>query len=101
MSVRAYKIITKEYKNEPSFNLWHHQSLTDYLESIGDFSQTLDEGGGQISVSVKAIEQALKDEKLWTQDDLKDDAEMIKQALKDDIKEFVGDDCAWIDYECF
>ena len=56
MSVRAYKIITKEVEKEPSFNLWNDSDLLDMLMSRGEYTDNRnDEGSGSIEFSVESI----------------------------------------------
>lgn len=69
MSVRAYKVITKEIEKEPSFNLWHNGDLMDMLMSRGEYTDNRnDEGCGSIEFSVDSIRYALKHFK-WEEND--------------------------------
>jgi hypothetical protein len=94
MSVRAYRIITKEVAEEPSFNLWHDDELLDFLMGKDGYDERLSEdGGGTINISVELLEKAVKKLKWEDEDD--------KKAIEHDIAEAkkVGDD--WIEYECY
>jgi hypothetical protein len=95
MSVRAYKVITKETETSPSFNLWHDQDLLDFLENqVSTQFFYCDDGQiNSVFVRVKAIKNALKNKKLWEKDDYR-----IEQ-LKKDIAGL--DDEDEIEYECY
>lgn len=93
MSVRAYKIITKEIESEPSFNLWHDQDLIDLLQRKGEYDENIgDSGSGTMGFSVASIKYALKHYK-WEKEDYR------KDQLEKDIKGLTNDD--WIEYECY
>lgn len=93
MSVRAYKLITKEIEESPSFNLWHDNDLIEMLESQGEYNENIgDGGGGTMEFSVASIKYALKHFK-WEKDDYR-----ITQ-LKKDIKGLTNDE--WVTYECY
>jgi hypothetical protein len=93
MSVRAYKIITKEVSSQPSFNLWRDEDLIDLLKSQGEYSERLsDESGGTLEFSVASIKYALKHYK-WEKEDYR------KIQLEEDIKDLTDDE--WIEYECY
>jgi len=106
MSVRAYKIITKEIESEPSFNLWSNGSLLNYFEDNRDYASDdlgydnkIDGEGGTISITVGLIKKAVKDDKLWEKDDLVDSSDWIIPQFEKDIKGFRDDE--WIEYECY
>lgn len=93
MSVRAYKIITKEIEKNPSFNLWHDGDLITMLNSQGEYTDLRnDDGVGNLEYSVASIKYALKHYK-WEENDYR------KEQLKNDIESLSDDD--WIEYECF
>ena len=99
MSVRAYRIITKEVAEYPSFNLWHDDELLNFFkEAEGEFNtyqERLDEsGGGTIEISVPLLEKALVEYK-WEVEDYR------IQAIKADIAHAkkVGDN--YVLYECY
>lgn len=93
MSVRAYKVITKELEQSPSFNLWHDSDLLDMLMSRGEYTDNRnDEGSGSIEFSVESIRYALKHFK-WENDDYR------KKQLKKDVADLCDDE--WIEYECY
>lgn len=101
MSVRAYKIITKELADNPSFNLWHDQELMDALEDTSrelDCSMTQnigEDGGGTISIPVEAIKKVLETFE-WE----KEGGEDYRQVqLAEDIKGMADDE--FVEYECF
>jgi len=94
MSVRAYKIISKEIESEPSFNLWHDDELLDFFEETGEIENKCEEGGGTILISVKAIKKALRTPRLWVG---KDDYRFIQ--LRKDVKGMKVDE--WVEYECW
>ncbi len=94
MSVRAYKVITKKYEDEPTFNLWHDEKLVEFLTDETDFYSTLnDEGGGIGILEVIDIKKIIKKAK-----ELGLDQEQVDQFKKD--IEGLSDDNL-VEYECF
>lgn len=93
MSVRAYKVISKEVENNPSFNLWRDGDLLDMLMGYGEYTDYRnDDGNGQIEFSVGGIRKVLKKYK-WEKDDYR------KIQLQKDIEGLTDND--WVEYECY
>ena len=89
MSVRAYKVITKEVEKNCSFNLSHDDDLIEMLKSQGEYSE---EGGSLLSISVPSIKYVLENFK-WEKEDYRPD------QFKKDIEGLTDDD--WVEYECY
>ncbi len=91
MSVRAYRIITKEIEKNPSFNLWQDTELCDFL----NLNERLnDDGCGTVEVEVARLEEALADKELVLED-------YTREQVQKDIKwaKKRGED--FIEYECY
>ena len=94
MSVRAYKIITKELANGETFNLWHDEKLCEYLADNTSFYNFLnDDGCGTTELMVKEIKDILSKAK-----ELELDEYHIK-AFKEDIEGLSDED--YVSYDCF
>jgi len=90
MSVRAYKIITHEVADEPSFNVSRDTELMDWLREQEGFD---DYYTGQIQLTVGLIKKAIANKDLWEVEDYRP-----KQLLED--CEDYSDDTI-ISYECY
>jgi len=90
MSVRAYRIITHEVADEPSFNVSRDKQLMDYLREQEGFD---DYYTGQIQLTVGLIKKAIANKDLWEKEDYRP-----KQLLED--CEDYSDDTI-ISYECY
>jgi hypothetical protein len=94
MSVRAYKVITKQYEDNSTFNLWHDDELVDWLAGNTDFyGQLNDDGVGEASLDVKDIKTIIAMAK-----DLNLDNETVDQFSRD--IEGLGDN-DFVTYDCF
>lgn len=87
MSVRAYKIITKELSNAPSFNLWHDEDLLQIFKDSGMYEEER-----FIEIPVPAIKKALEIYK-W------EDKDYRRAQLEEDILGLSDDDV--VEYECY
>ncbi len=100
MSVRAYRLIKKEVAEDSSFNLWHDDELIDFLKSqpdvngIESYTERLDDGGGEVVVSIYALQKAVKGFK-WEKDDYR------LKSIKKDIEFAVKLKDDYVVYECF
>ena len=90
MSVRAYKIITHEVADEPSFKVSRDTELMDWLREQEGFD---DYYTGQIQLTVGLIKKAIANKDLWEVEDYRP-----KQLLED--CEDYSDDTI-ISYECY
>ena len=88
MSVRAHRVKKIEY-DRCSFNLWHHQELSDFL---GVYEQLNEDACGLVEVSVEKLKEAVETLSLDTD---------TKKLLEDDIAfaEKNGND--YVMYYCF
>jgi hypothetical protein len=94
MSVRAYKVITKQYEDICTFNLWHDGDLVDWLASnTGFYGQLSDDGTGEASLDVKDIKTIILKAK-----DLNLDEETVDQFSRD-IEGLEDND--FVIYDCF
>lgn len=98
MSVRAYRINKIEREETPTFNLWHDQEFMDFIDDASDrdIMHALNEdGGGQIEISVEALEKAIAEFDFGTT------GEGNKEQIQADIDfaKKVGDD--YLLYDCF
>lgn len=91
MSVRAYKIITQELNDRPTFNLWRDEDLIDFFQREGVLSP-LDESGGYLELPVSTIKKALKEVE-WMEDDYR------KKQFEEDIEGL--DDLDSVKYMCY
>lgn len=94
MSVRAYRVITIEKENDPSFNLWHDEKLMKLLEYEG-FYDTMVEGSGLADIPVEVIEKAIKNA-----DEFDLDKETVEK-LKEDVTYAKKFDDEYIQYYCY
>jgi len=97
MSVRAYRIITKEVADQSSFNLWHDTDLLDFFEVNGELGYTNQynqDNGGTIEVSTALLEKALAEFK-WEEKDYR------PEAIKADIAWAKENKKEWVNYECY
>jgi dihydroxyacetone kinase-like predicted kinase len=95
MSVRAYKIITLEVEDSPTFNLWHDDFIMDNLSYSGE----LDDGGsGIIEIYEGNVEEILENfETYWEEYQKEDKTEENKtdykkklERLLEEVKESGG-----------
>jgi hypothetical protein len=95
MSVRAYKIITLEVENSPTFNLWRDDFIMDNLSYSGE----LDDGGsGIIEIYEGNVEEILENfETYWEEYQKEDKTEENKtdykkklERLLEEVKESGG-----------
>jgi len=94
MSVRAYKIITKQYEDCPTFNLWHDKELMRWLiKNTSFYSQLSDDGVGEADIDVKDIKTIISIAK-----DLNLDEESVDQFRRD-IESLEDND--FVTYHCF
>ena len=94
MSVRAYKVIKKDVKKSPTFNLWHCNQ--DILHLLNLEEQASEMGFGSICISRDDVEEALKR--------IEDGEIEDKDALKEDLERILadfGEDEQDIEYECY
>ncbi len=95
MSTRAYRIIKIERAPEPTFNMSHDQKIVDFIRSNDEYfnENSLNEGNGQVDVSVDTLKALLKSGIVLEDSQL--------EAIRADIlfAEKNGDDC--ITYDCF
>lgn len=54
MSVRAYRVNKIEMEDTPTFNVWHHPEIVDFLNVASQFSE---DGCGYIEVSVERLQE--------------------------------------------
>ena len=95
MSIRAYKVIRIESKNEPTFNLWH---CPDELWKLLPMSEQLnDSGSGYICITREEVNEALERAKE------KNTKEILEAILRDIDEDCEGKD-KWDDdyvqYSC-
>lgn len=98
MSVRAYRVISKEIEEEPSFNVWHDKELLDWLEEQKDTSIRMTaqgSGEGEIEININVLKKAIKNAKK-----LKLDEDII-EALKADIAFAKNKGDEYVLYECY
>lgn len=96
MSVRAYKINKIDFEQKETFNLWHCDSIREWLIGNGCYETMNDDGCGIMDVSRAHIQEVLKDKK--EQESLgfdKEDIKILKQMLKD-----CGEN-DYVQYYCF
>lgn len=95
MSVRAYKLITKEYADTPTFNLWHSDLVMELLniEALGLAS----ENGGDVEIMKDDIEDALKE--LEAEEKGNKEYKDTKEVLEQMLEECEGKDS--VEYVCF
>jgi hypothetical protein len=95
MSVRAYRVISHELEDYPSFNCWHDAKLFDFLlQGKGVHSGLNQDGNGIVEVPVKRLVESLDSKELKLSPDLRD-------AIKEDV-EWADDNLNdHIRYECF
>lgn len=91
MSVRAYRIITHEVAEEPSFNLSNDEDLMNFFKSQKDGFD--DYYNGVLQITVGVIKKAIANKDLWEVEDYRP-----KQLLED--CEDYSDDTI-ISYECY
>jgi hypothetical protein len=89
MSVRAYRINHIDFQDDPSFNLWHDESLMQFLAGRANISED------RIGVDVEVLEKVVNKAK-----ELGLNEWQIK-ALQDDIKWAKDKGDTYIEYECF
>jgi len=95
MSIRAYRVITKEVAYNPTFNLWHDEELIDFLKENGGYEEKLNEDGvGCVDISVEALKKALTDYK-WEPEDYR------PEAIREDIAFTEKEGNNWVEYECY
>lgn len=96
MSVRAYRVITRDVADDSSFNLWHDQKVMDYLEEQPDVHINLtDDGGGTIEIPRSILEVMLKKAKKLELD------EYHIKAMKSDIVFAKKHKDDYVLYECY
>lgn len=95
MSVRAYKVNKIDYKETPSFNLWHDQQIIEFIDEqeAGAFSGDLNESGGLAFVKVTTIKLIIGQAKRFEL------SPADVEILEDDIKDLGDDD--YVQYYCF
>lgn len=59
MSVRAYRVNSKDIKEESSFNTWNDEKLMDFFDRHNDSSNRVSEDGGSYTVSVAGLKEAV------------------------------------------
>ena len=96
MSVRAYRIITKEVADQASFNLWHDTDLLDFFEENGElgYQNRRDENGGDVEINIDLLQKALDSFK-WEEKDYR------IEAIKADIAFAIKNNTDWVQYECY
>lgn len=94
MSVRAYRVNSKDIEKDNSFNLWHDEKIMDFLED-GGYLDNYNENGGSLCLSVEALEQIIEE--------IKDDKEYESrvESIKNDIKWAKEKKDTEIEYECY
>jgi hypothetical protein len=98
MSVRAYKIITKQVDDNPSFNLWHDKKLMEYLDNECDVYQHLSsDGDGTIEIPTTTLKKLLT-KKLIKELELD---EYHIEAIKSDITMAKKNKDDYVIYECY
>jgi len=90
MSVRAYRVAKIEHEESDTFNLWHDDKLTEFLDNEYGFYEQITEGGGLVDVSVEALQEAL--EKVEMDDEL-------REAIQKDIE--ACRDKGYVTYYCY
>ncbi|OQX86311.1 MAG: hypothetical protein B6D55_06345 [Candidatus Omnitrophica bacterium 4484_70.2] len=97
MSVRAYRIKRIEHEDFPSFNIWHHKKLVEYLERNSNFFSTLNEDSvGIAEVEVEILVKALEDPEV-----ISSTPEYVLDQIREDIKEAWRKNEDYILYYCF
>jgi len=91
MSVRAYRVTRLEVEESDTFNLWHDDSLVDFLDSKHDFCEQLNSDGvGLVELPIEAMEEALQKVVLSAEG---------REAITRDIE--TCRDSGFIKYYCF
>jgi len=93
MSIRAYRVKNIEHEQNETFNLWHDETLMEFLEGYGFYNQLNDDARGITNISVKALKEAMKEVKEL-------DSETKRCILKD-IKEAEKNGEEYIQYYCY
>lgn len=100
MSVRAYRVISKELAENCSFNLWNDNDLIDFFKENDENNCPYfnlsegEDGGGTCEINVALLEKALREYK-WDIDDYR------IPAIKADIEWAKKNKTEWVNYECF
>ena len=94
MSVRAYRVNSKDIEQDNSFNLWHDKEIMDILEDNGELDHQT-ESGGSIVVSVDSLKDIIK--AIESDKDYESTIEMLKGDIK--WAEKKGD--TEVEYECY
>ena len=91
MSVRAYKIKTMEWENEPTFNLWQNPNVCD----LAVWDSNITENGGMLEFSREDVELRIKELKNSKDDKIKEEVTIYKGIIKD-----MGEE-DYVIYTCF
>ena len=101
MSIRAYKVITKEVEDKHTFNITKDSMVNDYLPYYLDSLD--DELGGEINFDIHQLREALETfmvEYETREKENKKEAEHTKRILKKMIKQAKADGGDVV-YDCY
>ena len=111
MSVRAYRVNKIECENDPSFNVWHHPGVLEYLEDNCDVWEAHTEDSlAYLEVPVKGLQsliKALRDKSInpvYEELSPKEDQELRKdliEGFKKDIDWAKKKHEEFVFYHCF
>ena len=93
MSVRAYRINNIDHERGESFNLWHSDEITDWLNDHTDFYSNFSEGSGIGEVSVEDLEKMLSELKSMDEED--------RKAIQKDIDWAKKNGESYVQYYCY
>ena len=93
MSVRAYRINNIDHERGESFNLWHSEEITDWLDRNTEFYSNFNEGSGIGEISVEDLEEMLSK--------LKTTSKEAKEAIQKDIDWAKKRGYDYIQYYCY
>lgn len=89
MSVRAYRITSLEYEDDPTFNLWHDILVMKLLE--GFINRQLNEENGIFEINETEIKEAIKKLEenkkvcieIYSKEEVENSKKILKKMLKD------------------
>jgi len=95
MSVRAYRVNSKDLAEACSFNCWRDTDILDFILENGFWDGRNDDGCGSMDVPVSTLEKLLAGYK-W-----EDGEDYRRDAIKADIAWAKQNDRETVEYDCF